>query len=124
MVEFARYLVDAGCDLSKEKYLFKNPLHSNLTTTGASTFPDLDDLDDSDGEDEDDADDDIPDILQDDRELLAWLQEKACNAPPLIDLCMETVRSVFRQGDPPFALMLALPLPEKIIAKLLYRASI
>ena len=122
MVDFARYLVEAGCDLSQEKYLFTEHPISNLTAVPAAALPDLDDLDVSDDEEEEESD--VPFVVRDNQELFDWLLEKACNPHSLVQLCLEAVRGVFRKGDPPFALMLALPLPEKVIAKLLYKAEL
>ena len=122
MVDFARYLVEAGCDLSKEKYLFAERPASNLTAVSSPPLPDLDDLDASDSEEEEESD--VPSVVKDNPELFDWLREKVCNPRPLVQLCLEAVRAAFRKGDPPFALMLALPLPEKVIARLFYKAEL
>ncbi|KAK7113972.1 ankyrin-3-like [Littorina saxatilis] len=119
-VDFASFLVEAGCDLWQEKYLFAETKAPTTNPTTSFSMLDLEDSDDSDEE----ADDEVPLVVKDDQHLLDWLRTKARNPKSLLQFSLEAVRSVFRHGDPPFALMLALPLPEKMIAKLLYREEI
>ncbi|XP_076470566.1 transient receptor potential cation channel subfamily A member 1-like isoform X2 [Babylonia areolata] len=123
MRDFAVFLVNAGCDVSKEEYLFNSTDVADLHTSPAIHHQDLDESDDDDSDDDDD-DDNIPYIVRNDKELFELLKDKVCNTQSLEQLSLEAVRQVFRHGDPPFALMLGLPLPEKMIGKLFYKDSL
>jgi hypothetical protein len=118
--DFVHYMVEAGCDLSSEKYLFDDS--SNLSSFDLADAGDLSDSSEDNSLDE--AGPQIPFILQDDRRLFRYLKEKATNPRPLFHLCLEAVRAQFRHGNPPFCKMLALPLPDKIKAKLFFRSDV
>lgn len=118
MLDFARFLIEAGCDVPKDAYLFSSPSDEEDELDGDSS-----DLD-SEGEVAVDRNaNSAPDWAKQNLDFRAFLMHQGCNAHPLLKLCLDAVRSCFRTGDPPFAYMAALPLPEKIIDLLFYRKS-
>ena len=95
MIHFAKYLVSAGCSLSKEWYLYEEDVPS-------------------------DEDWEFPEMLQDCEELFVWFKGKASNAPSLQTLCIKTLRKIFCDKNKSFSDIANLPLPSRIIDVVCY----
>ncbi|XP_046368146.1 ankyrin-3-like [Haliotis rufescens] len=97
MVTFAQFLVRSGCKLTMERYLYED-------------F----DFDHSDEED-------LPMILLDEEGFHEWLKVQAGTPQSLLTLTLESIRDVYRKNPSTFINISSLPLPAKLVDKLLYR---
>nr|KAG5713091.1 hypothetical protein BaRGS_021885 [Batillaria attramentaria] len=116
MPEFAVFLVEAGCEVPKDIHQYGSGSEED-EQEGATRDSDPD------SEDEAFGGEGAKEWAMQTMELRSFLLNQGCNPHSLLQLCLDSVRSCFRSGDPPFAYMAALPLPEKMIDMLFYRAS-